>query len=46
MSYEEKWIAEFWSDDIVGLTFSPPLRMLAIFNQIIEMESSNLRKSG
>lgn len=45
MSYEEKWIAEFWSDDIVGLTFSPPLRMLAIFNQIIEKERSNLEKS-
>jgi hypothetical protein len=45
ISYEEKWIAEFWSDDIVGLTFSPPLRMLAIFNQIIENESSNLEKA-
>lgn len=45
MNFENKWIAEFWSDDIVGLTFSPPTRMLAIFNQILGAERSNLEKA-
>lgn len=36
LSYEDKWKAEFWSDDIVGLTFSPPARVFAMANQLID----------
>jgi membrane-associated phospholipid phosphatase len=36
------WIAEFWSDDIVGLTFSPPARVFQIANQMIVAENLNL----
>ncbi len=34
LSDEKKWIAEFWSDDIRGLTFSPAGRWLSITNQL------------
>ncbi|MFN4079725.1 MAG: vanadium-dependent haloperoxidase [Saprospiraceae bacterium] len=44
-AYEQKWIAEFWSDDILGLTFSPPGRPMAIANQVIERERSNLSEA-
>ncbi|MBK8700332.1 MAG: vanadium-dependent haloperoxidase [Saprospiraceae bacterium] len=37
-----RWMAEFWSDDIVGLTFSPPARIFAIANQIIKLEQTDL----
>ncbi|MEM6879578.1 MAG: vanadium-dependent haloperoxidase [Bacteroidota bacterium] len=33
---EQLWIAEFWSDDVEGLMFSPPARQFAIANQLIE----------
>ena len=39
---QQYWMAEFWSDDIVGLTFSPPGRMFAIANQIIVIEDLDL----
>ena len=35
-------IAEFWSDDRVGWTFSPPGRMFAIADQIVDKENFNL----
>ena len=41
-TYEKQWIAEFWSDDVLGFTFSPPARWLAIGNQILFNEKSNL----
>lgn len=31
---EDKWIAEFWSDDIFELTFEPAARLIAIANQL------------
>ena len=40
--YREIWMAEFWSDDIVGLTFSPPARTFAIANQLVEADELNL----
>ncbi len=40
--YYTKWVGEFWSDDLVNLTFSPGPRWIAIANQIIENEKSNL----
>ena len=39
---EGKWIAEFWSDDLVNLTFSPGPRWLAIATQVYIKEKSNL----
>jgi hypothetical protein len=41
-TYEDKWIAEFWSDDLLNLTFSPGPRWTAIANQVMEAENSNL----
>ncbi len=43
--YVEQWIAEFWSDDITGLTFSPPARTFAIANQLVEAEKYDLEKT-
>jgi hypothetical protein len=39
---ETKWIAEFWSDDLTKITFSPPARIFAITNQIIHNEQTDL----
>lgn len=33
---EALWIAEFWSDDVTGIMFGPPVRQLAIAIQLIE----------
>ncbi len=41
-STENRWIAEFWSDDELDFTFSPPSRWLAIGNQAIELTKSSL----
>jgi membrane-associated phospholipid phosphatase len=45
LNNERRWRAEFWSDDIVGLTFSPPARIFQIANQMIANENSNLEFS-
>jgi hypothetical protein len=42
---ELEHISEFWSDDRVGWTFSPPGRLLAIADQIVEKENFDLEKS-
>lgn len=41
-SYETEWVGEFWSDDLLNLTFSPGVRFLAIGNQVLKLEKSNL----
>ncbi|MBK6931345.1 MAG: vanadium-dependent haloperoxidase [Saprospirales bacterium] len=38
LSRENKWIAEFWSDDIPGLTVSPAGRWIAIANQLFQLK--------
>ncbi|MBK9722754.1 MAG: vanadium-dependent haloperoxidase [Saprospiraceae bacterium] len=38
-------MAEFWSDDRVGWTFSPPGRLFVIADQIVENENFNLEKT-
>lgn len=43
--YQTEWIGEFWSDDLLNLTFSPGPRWVAIANQVIENEGSNLETS-
>ncbi len=45
MTDENRWIAEFWSDDLTGLTFSPPARIIAIANQVIKLEKLNLEET-
>lgn len=40
--YITEWVGEFWSDDLVNLTFSPGPRWTAIANQCIQNEQSNL----
>ncbi|MCC6459569.1 MAG: vanadium-dependent haloperoxidase [Saprospiraceae bacterium] len=41
-SDDSEWIGEFWSDDLLDLTFSPPPRWIAIANQVLDNEDSNL----
>lgn len=41
-AYTTKWIGEFWSDDLLDVTFSPPARWLAIADQVFTIEKSNL----
>jgi len=39
---EQLWIAEFWSDYVEGLMFSPPAHLLCIAHQLIEDRGLNL----
>jgi PAP2 superfamily len=42
LSYEDEWVGEFWSDDLLNLTFSPGPRWLAIGDEVLILEESNL----
>jgi len=42
--FEDQWIADFWSDDCPILTFTPVGRWLAITNQAILQNQSNLEE--
>ena len=42
---EQLWIAEFWSDDVEGLTFSPPARQYSIANQLTKQYDLNLKET-
>ena len=42
LSHTAEWIGEFWSDDLLNLTFSPGPRWLAIGDQVLKLEDSNL----
>jgi hypothetical protein len=42
LPYEEQWIAEYWSDDVLELTFSPGPRWIAIANQVLENKKATL----
>ncbi len=42
ITYEQQWIAEFWSDDIYQLTFEPAARWIAVTNQVVDSKKSNL----
>jgi hypothetical protein len=41
-TYENQWIAEFWSDDLVNLTFSPGPRFLAIATEVYRDKKASL----
>lgn len=45
LNYEDKWIAQFWSDDCPALTFSPAGRWMAIASQALEISDANLAKA-
>jgi len=36
LDYEDQWIAEYWSDDALNLSFSPGPRWIAVANQVLE----------
>lgn len=42
---EQLWIAEFWSDDVENLMFSPPARQFAIANQLIKQYDLNMTET-
>lgn len=42
LSHTTEWVGEFWSDDLVNLTFSPGPRWMAVANQVYVLEKSNL----
>lgn len=46
LAYELKWIAIFWSDDILNHTFAPPPRLIAIANQVVDKEKLDLAGSA
>lgn len=45
LNYEDKWIAQFWSDDCPAITFTPAGRWVAIADQALEQTSANLEKA-
>jgi hypothetical protein len=45
-AYEDRWIGEFWSDDILNETFAPPTRLIAIANQVVDREGTDLATSA
>lgn len=42
---EDLWIAEFWSDDVEGLMFSPPARQISIAKQLIANHDLSIAES-
>jgi len=42
LSAINEWIGEFWSDDLLNLTFSPGPRWIAIGDEALKLEDSNL----
>lgn len=42
LAYQTEWVGEFWSDDLLTLTFSPPSRWIAIADQVYVNEKANL----
>jgi PAP2 superfamily len=44
--YEDLWVAEFWSDDVLNQTFGPPSRWISITNQVVKTQDASLEKSA
>jgi hypothetical protein len=42
LDFTTEWIGEYWSDDLLNLTFSPASRWIAIGTQVIENDKVNL----
>lgn len=45
LSFEDRWISEFWSDDFFELTFEPAGRQIAIANQMVERDKITMDKA-
>jgi hypothetical protein len=45
LTEEDHWIAEFWSDDLTGMTFSPAARLFAIANQVVNKQDRDLEET-
>lgn len=45
LSFTTKWVGEFWSDDLLDLTFSPPARWFAIADQVYILEDASLEQA-
>ncbi|MFN8279088.1 MAG: phosphatase PAP2 family protein [Saprospiraceae bacterium] len=45
LSFEDRWISEFWSDDFFELTFEPAGRQVAIANQMVERDKITMDKA-
>lgn len=43
--YEDRWVADFWSDDCAAKTFSPAGRWIAVANQVVDHENVDLGKA-
>ncbi|GAB5554154.1 MAG: hypothetical protein Sapg2KO_37450 [Saprospiraceae bacterium] len=42
---EDLWIAEFWSDDVENMMFSPPARQFSIAQQLVDQFDLNLDRT-
>jgi len=42
LAYDERWKAIFWSDDILNLTFGPPPRLIAVLDQVVGAQKTDL----
>lgn len=45
-NYENRWIGEFWSDDIFEQTFEPAARWVAVANQVMVQEKAHLETAA
>lgn len=43
--HNERWIAEFWSDDCPILTFTPAARWISVTNQVLSIEGMNMMET-
>lgn len=42
LTYDQRWIAEFWSDDNINQTFMPAARWLGIAEQMLKQKKASL----
>ncbi|HEX5112552.1 MAG TPA: vanadium-dependent haloperoxidase, partial [Saprospiraceae bacterium] len=45
VTYEDKWITQFWSDDFFEITFEPAGRQIAIANILVQQDNLPLDKA-
>lgn len=45
LSFEDRWVSEFWSDDFFEVSFEPAARQVSIANQILETDKISLDRA-
>ncbi|MBK8699259.1 MAG: vanadium-dependent haloperoxidase [Saprospiraceae bacterium] len=45
LSFEDRWVSEFWSDDFFEVTFEPAGRQMALANQMVFADRINFEKA-